>query len=168
MLTSCRLRPLSVRPVAARLSSPNLARVSACVRGPSSARLYSAMPLPTVRPPVSGPLPSDAFQLLSTAEKTGAAEDSLFAAQVADVEAWWATPRFAGIRRPYSAADVVSKRGTLQQIYPSSLMARKLHALIAHKAARGEPLHTRECSAPLPVSCLPLTIIESAQLTLCK
>lgn len=55
---------------------------------------------------------------------------------------WWASPRFKGIKRPYSAEDVVSKRGALQQSYPSSLMARKLFNLFEERAAKGEPVHT--------------------------
>ena len=99
-------------------------------------------PLSTVQPPVSTALPADSYQLLPTAEKTGDAEDALFEQQIKDVEAWWKTPRFEGITRPYSARDVVSKRGSLQQIYPSSLMARKLFQLLNERAEKGEPIHT--------------------------
>ena len=98
--------------------------------------------LPTVDPPVSSALHSDAYQLLSTAKKSGAAENELFDKQVKDVEAWWATPRFEGIKRPYSAQDVVGKRGSLQQTYPSSLTARKLFNLLKERVAAGEPVHT--------------------------
>ena len=100
--------------------------------------------LPTVKPPLSTALPSDSYQLLPTSEKSGAAEDTLLAQEVEDVKQWWASPRYEGIRRPYSAEDVVSKRGTLQQTYPSSLMARKLFNLLKEKAAVGEPVHTSE------------------------
>lgn len=98
--------------------------------------------LPTVNPPLSTALPSDSYHLLPTSEKTGAAEEALFTQEVEDVQRWWASPRYEGIRRPYSAEDVVSKRGTLQQIYPSSLMARKLFNLLKEKSALGEPVHT--------------------------
>ena len=102
--------------------------------------------LPTVNPPLSTALPSDSYQLLPTSEKNGATEDSLFSQEVEDVKQWWASPRYDGIRRPYSAEDVISKRGTLQQTYPSSLMARKLFNLFKKKAAAGEPVHTSEKS----------------------
>lgn len=101
--------------------------------------------LPAVQTPVSSALPGDAYQLLSTADKAGAAEDALYEQQIKDVEAWWQSPRYEGIKRPYSAADVVSKRGSLQQTYPSSLMARKLFNLLNERAAQGEPVHTSEC-----------------------
>lgn len=98
--------------------------------------------LPAVNPPVSTVLPSDSYHLLSTAEKAGSAEDPLFEQQVLDVKQWWASPRYEGIKRPYSAEDVVSKRGSLQQTYPSSLMARKLFNLFKERGAKGEPVHT--------------------------
>ena len=100
--------------------------------------------LPNVNPLLSSVLPSDSYQLLATSEKTGAAEEALFTQEVKDVKQWWATPRFEGIQRPYSAEDVVSKRGALQQTYPSSLMARKLFNLLKERAAAGEPVHTSE------------------------
>ena len=100
------------------------------------------MSSPPAQPPVSTTLPADAYQLLSTAEKAGPTEDALFEQQVRDVQQWWDSPRYEGIKRPYSAEDVVSKRGTLQQTYPSSLMARKLFNLLNERAAAGQPVHT--------------------------
>ena len=103
------------------------------------------MSLPPVAPPVSTSLPGDSFQLLSSSDKAGAAEDALYEQQIKDVEAWWNSPRYEGIKRPYSAADVVSKRGSLQQTYPSSLMARKLFSLLNERANEGKPVHTSMC-----------------------
>jgi isocitrate lyase len=98
--------------------------------------------LKPVDPPVSSALPADWYQLLAEASKAGPAEDALFDKQVQLVKDWWASPRYKGIKRPYSAEDVVSKRGALQQTYPSSLMARKLFNLFEERAAKGEPVHT--------------------------
>lgn len=102
----------------------------------------SSSTLKPVDPPVSSALPGDSFQLLPEASKAGQAEDALFEEQVQQVKDWWASPRYKGIKRPYSAEDVVSKRGALQQTYPSSLMARKLFNLFEERAAKGEPVHT--------------------------
>lgn len=96
--------------------------------------------------PVSRPLKSDAFQLLPEAQKAGAAEDALYESQIKEVEEWWASPRYEGIKRSYSAAAVVSKRGSQLQSYPSSVMARKLFDLIKDREAKGEPIHTSEPS----------------------
>ncbi|KAK7750347.1 mitochondrial 2-methylisocitrate lyase [Diatrype stigma] len=110
------------------------------------------MSLPPVNPPVSTALPSDAFQLLPEADKAGSAEDALYEQQIKDVEAWWATPRYEGIKRPYSAADVVSKRGSQLQNYPSSVMARKLFNLIKEREAKGEPIHTMGAIDPVQMT----------------
>jgi isocitrate lyase len=92
-------------------------------------------------PPVSSVLPADAFQLLSESAKPSA-EDALFEEQIQQVQTWWASERYKGIKRPYTAEDVVSKRGALQQTYPSSLMARKLFNLFKERAVEGKPVHT--------------------------
>ncbi|KAI1150336.1 isocitrate lyase [Nemania diffusa] len=110
------------------------------------------MSLAPVQPPLSTALASDSFQLLPEAQKAGAAEDALYESQLKDVEAWWSTPRFAGIQRPYSAADVVSKRGSQMQSYPSSVMARKLFNLIKEREAAGEPIHTMGAIDPVQMT----------------
>ncbi|KAK2074952.1 hypothetical protein P8C59_009121 [Phyllachora maydis] len=108
--------------------------------------------LPPVSPPCSTALPSDSYQLLPESAKTAAAEDALYAQQLRDVMAWWSTPRYAAITRPYTAADVVSKRGTLQQTYPSSLMARKLWDLLQARLVAGQPVHTLGAIDPVQMT----------------
>ena len=117
----------------------------------TSVRMFSSS-LPTVKPQVSSTLPSDSFQLLPTSSKAGEAEDALYAEEIKALEEWWATPRFAGIKRPYSAEDVISRRGTLQQTYPSSLMARKLFNLLEERAKAGEPVHTMGAIDPVQMT----------------
>lgn len=124
------------RVVAARVSSLHIR--SFCI---SAKRMTAVKPLEN---PISSSLPSDSFQLLPESQKAGAAEDALYEQQIKDVEAWWASPRYEGIKRPYSAAEVVSKRGSQQQCYPSSIMARKLFNLIKEREAKGEPIYTSE------------------------
>lgn len=108
--------------------------------------------LTPVDPPLPSTHPTDAFHLLAESEKAGAAEDEVFAQQVKQVESWWASPRYKGITRPYSAEDVVSKRGTLQQVYPSSLMARKLFNLLEQRMAEGKPVHTMGAIDPVQMT----------------
>ena len=105
--------------------------------------------LTPVEPPLPSAQPTDAFQLLSSEEKA-AAEDDIFKTQVQQVKDWWASPRYEGVKRPYSAEMVVSKRGSLQQVYPSSLMARKLFNLLNQRAKEGKPVHT-SMRSPRPV-----------------
>ena len=143
------LRRLSARvprrtaalPTASASARPSLSAATV-----ASARAMAS--LAPVTPPLSTALPSDAFQLLPESAKAGAAEDALYEQQVRDVEAWWATERFRGIKRPYSAEDVVSKRGSQQQQYPSSTMARKLWNLVRERESKGEPIHTSESPCP--------------------
>ncbi|TQS35135.1 hypothetical protein Golomagni_04452 [Golovinomyces magnicellulatus] len=97
-------------------------------------------------------LSTDDFQLLPEQEKTGAAEDELYKKQVKDVTAWWASPRFEGIKRSYSATDVVSKRGSQLQVYPSSVMARKLFNLVKEREAVGKPIHTMGAIDPIQMT----------------
>lgn len=85
---------------------------------------------------------AEAFQLLPESSKPGPAESSLLAAETASVEAWFSSPRFRNITRDWTAADVVSKRGSLPQSYPSSLMSRKLFNLVQTHLSSGTPIHT--------------------------
>ena len=102
---------------------------------------------PTASNPFSHSIPAaDSFQLLPESQKAGEAEDALYEAELKEVEAWWSTPRFDGIKRPYSAEDVVSKRGSQKITYPSSVMATKLFNLVKERSAKGEPIHTSRCS----------------------
>ncbi|KAF6833110.1 isocitrate lyase [Colletotrichum plurivorum] len=102
--------------------------------------------------PFSAAPPSDTFQLLPELQKAGAAEDELYEAQLKEVEAWWSSPRYEDIKRPYSAADVVSKRGSQQQSYPSSVMARKLFNLVQERLAEGKPIHTMGAIDPVQMT----------------
>ena len=109
-------------------------------------------PLTQPEPPVSRPLPSDGFQLLPEADKAGEAEDALYEQQVKEVEEWWASDRYKGIKRPYSAEKVVAARGSQLQSYPSSVMARKLFNLLKEREAAGQPVHTMGAIDPVQMT----------------
>ncbi|OAA70383.1 mitochondrial 2-methylisocitrate lyase [Cordyceps fumosorosea ARSEF 2679] len=111
----------------------------------------AAMSAPT-NPYASASAPADAFQLLPESQKAGEAEDALYDAQIKEVEAWWSSPRYTGIKRPYTAADVVSKRGTQTVQYPSSVMASKLFNLIRERESKGEPIHTLGAVDPVQMT----------------
>ncbi|KAF8895428.1 isocitrate lyase icl [Infundibulicybe gibba] len=80
------------------------------------------------------------------------AERTRFAQEVAQVEQWWKNPRFARVTRPYTAAEVVSKRGTIPIEYPSNVMAKKLWATLSEHAKRGTPSHTYGALDPVQVT----------------
>ncbi|KAL8807565.1 MAG: hypothetical protein Q9200_004618 [Gallowayella weberi] len=88
----------------------------------------------------------------ASAAKPFTAENELFKQQVHDIERWWATPRFEGIKRRYTAEQVAEKRGTIQQTYPSSAMARKLFSLLREKTSAGLPLHTMGAVDPVQMT----------------
>ncbi|KAL1743615.1 isocitrate lyase [Schizophyllum fasciatum] len=79
-------------------------------------------------------------------------ERAAFAKEVAEVEQWWKSPRFERVKRPYSAADVVSKRGTLPIQYPSNVQGKKLWGLLGEHAKRGTPSHTYGALDPVQVT----------------
>lgn len=128
------------------IALPSAAGLRRAVAFPAAIRSIATTPsmaaAPT-NPYASASAPADAFQLLPESQKAGEAEDALYDAQIKEVEAWWSSPRYAGIKRPYTAADVVSKRGTQTITYPSSIMATKLFNLIRERESKGEPIHTR-------------------------
>ena len=97
----------------------------------------------TAGPPTAS-LAAAQFQLSPEEKLAGAVEDAFYDGQVEGVEQWWNGPRFEGIKRPYSAADVVSKRGSFFQSPPSSTTARKLFNLLQRRSQEGLPVHTRE------------------------
>ncbi|KAF7954131.1 hypothetical protein EAE96_005263 [Botrytis aclada] len=113
---------------------------------------YRMSSLKALNDPISRPLASDSFQLAPESQKAGAAEDELYEQQIKEVETWWNSPRYEGIKRPYSAVDVVSKRGSQQQSYPSSVMARKLFNLIKEREANGKPIHTMGAIDPVQMT----------------
>jgi len=110
-----------------------------------------ASSLAPVNPPLPSTSPTDTFQLLKESEKPDA-EQAIFDEQIEQVKQWWASPRYKGIKRPYTPQDVVSKRGTLQQAYPSSLAARKLFNLLEERYAEGKPVHTMGAVDPIQMT----------------
>lgn len=79
-------------------------------------------------------------------------EDAKFEEEVKKTEKWFASPRFAGIKRPYTAASVVEKRGTLPVIYPCDHQAQKLWALLQKHAADKKPLSTMGAIDPIQMT----------------
>ncbi|KAA8904960.1 isocitrate lyase [Sphaerosporella brunnea] len=79
-------------------------------------------------------------------------EEALLQSEIAEIEKWWQEPRWKGIKRPYSARDVATKRGRLEQSYPSSVMAKKLFSLLSERADQGLPVHTMGAIDPVQMT----------------
>ncbi|GAA5892368.1 hypothetical protein JCM5296_003580 [Sporobolomyces johnsonii] len=79
-------------------------------------------------------------------------EDALFQQQVDQVDQWFKSPRFKGLIRPYTAEQVVSKRGTIEIQYPSAQQGKKLHGILKDKFAKGDASHTYGALDPVQVT----------------
>ncbi|GMG98675.1 hypothetical protein Nepgr_000515 [Nepenthes gracilis] len=81
-------------------------------------------------------------------------EEGSFEAEVAEVQAWWNSERFKLTRRPYSARDVVSLRGSLRQSYASNDMAKKLWRTLKTHQANGTASRTFGALDPVQVAMM--------------
>ncbi len=80
-------------------------------------------------------------------------ESDAFDSRVAAVETFFSQPRFSGLSRPYSAAAIASKQGTLPPLpLPSTLLADKLYALFDRAAKEGKPVHTLGAIDPVQMT----------------
>lgn len=61
---------------------------------------------------------------------SGDAEQQGFEQEVKEVQQWWTDSRWRYTRRPYTAEQIVSKRGTIKIEYPSNHQAKKLWKLV--------------------------------------
>jgi isocitrate lyase len=78
-------------------------------------------------------------------------EERRFQEEVKSVEDWWKSPRFQHVTRPYTAAQVVSKRGTLAIQYPSGTQAKKLWSILQRNKANKSTSHTFGALDPIQV-----------------
>lgn len=53
-------------------------------------------------------------------------EDALFQKEVSEVKAWWSDSRWRYTKRPFTAEQIVSKRGHLKIEYASNAQSKKL------------------------------------------
>jgi len=80
-------------------------------------------------------------------------EQALFDARTKEMEEFFAQDRFKGIKRPYSAATIVSKQGSLPVLpQPSSLIADKLFKLFSRAEEEGKPIHTMGAIDPVQMT----------------
>lgn len=80
------------------------------------------------------------------------AEEKAFQAEVDAVNKWWAEPRWEGIKRPYTAEEIVKRRSTLVNPNASDAMARKAFALLKEHAKNGTSSITFGALDPIHVA----------------
>lgn len=94
--------------------------------------------------------PADALPLDAPAPD---AEAAAFSARCDALAEFFARPRFSGIRRPYSVAEVASKQGSAPVLpLPSTLTADKLFRRLSKAAEAGEPVHTMGAIDPVQMT----------------
>jgi isocitrate lyase len=54
------------------------------------------------------------------------AEERQYQAEVDEVKQWWTDSRWRYTKRPFTAEQIVAKRGTLKIEYPSNAQSKKL------------------------------------------
>ncbi|EJC98877.1 isocitrate lyase [Fomitiporia mediterranea MF3/22] len=109
---------------------------------PSVFTLFPLAPLP---PPLPLPL---SLRIVSDMS----AERVAFEQEVRELEQRWQGERFSRVKRPYTAAQVVSKRGTIPISYPSDIQAKKLWRLLSEHWKNKTPSHTYGALDPVQVT----------------
>lgn len=62
-------------------------------------------------------------------------EEAQFQREVAEVKAWWSDSRWRFTKRPFTAEQIVSKRGTIKPQYPNNEMSKKLWSTVEQRFA---------------------------------
>jgi isocitrate lyase len=79
-------------------------------------------------------------------------EDDLFAKEVEQVKKWWSDSRWRHTKRPFTAEQIVSKRGYLPVDYPSNAQAKKLWNILENRFANKDASYTYGCLEPTAVT----------------
>ncbi|KAI6538007.1 isocitrate lyase 1 [Pyricularia oryzae] len=79
-------------------------------------------------------------------------EDDLFAREVAEVKQWWSDPRWRYTKRPFTAEQIVSKRGNLKIEYPSNVQSKKLWKILEGRFQKRDASYTYGCLEPTMVT----------------
>ncbi|THH33164.1 hypothetical protein EUX98_g1027 [Antrodiella citrinella] len=80
-------------------------------------------------------------------------ENYAFNDRIDEMNAFFNLPRFANIKRPYSAASVASKQGSLPVLtQQSTLLSDKLFSVLDKAAKEGKPVHTMGAVDPVQMT----------------
>lgn len=90
---------------------------------------------------------------LSLVPPTLEEETVAFTERVTALNEFFAQPRFAGIKRPYTATDIATKQGSIPVQPPaSSPLADKLFGLLTKAEKEKKPLHTMGAIDPVQMT----------------
>ncbi|KAF2163727.1 hypothetical protein M409DRAFT_68317 [Zasmidium cellare ATCC 36951] len=82
----------------------------------------------------------------------GDAEQQKFEEEVKELKQWWQSPRWRYTRRPFTAEQIVSKRGTIKIQYPSNDLSKKLWNLVEERFQSKTASATYGCLDPVMVT----------------
>ncbi|KAL9054283.1 MAG: hypothetical protein Q9162_004241 [Coniocarpon cinnabarinum] len=80
------------------------------------------------------------------------AEQAAFDAEVKAVKQWWSDSRWRHTRRPFTAEQIVSKRGSIKQEYANNEMSKKLWNILETNVKDGQASFTYGCLDPVMVT----------------
>lgn len=60
-------------------------------------------------------------------------EEKIFVEEVAAVKQWWNDSRWRYTKRPFTAEQIVAKRGNLKIEYPSNVQSKKLWNILEER-----------------------------------
>lgn len=75
-------------------------------------------------------------------------EDRKYLDDVQAVQKWWQDSRWRHTKRPFTAEQIVAKRGTLKIEYPSNAMSKKLWKILESNFEKKVPSFTYGCLEP--------------------
>ncbi|KAH9906609.1 isocitrate lyase family protein [Xylariomycetidae sp. FL2044] len=79
-------------------------------------------------------------------------EDELFMKEVEAVREWWTDSRWRYTKRPFTAEQIVSKRGHLKIEYPSNVQSKKLWEILESRFKNRDASYTYGCLEPTMVT----------------
>jgi len=75
-------------------------------------------------------------------------EEAQYLAEVAAVKKWWTDSRWRFTKRPFTAEQIVAKRGNLKIVYPSNTQSKKLWNILEDRFQNGDASYTYGCLEP--------------------
>ncbi|ESZ96508.1 isocitrate lyase [Sclerotinia borealis F-4128] len=75
-------------------------------------------------------------------------EEQIFLAEVVAVKQWWSDERWRYTKRPFTAEQIVSKRGNLKIEYPSNAQSKKLWNILEGRFKNKDASYTYGCLEP--------------------
>jgi isocitrate lyase len=79
-------------------------------------------------------------------------EDRAYQADVAAVKQWWNDSRWRHTKRPFTAEQIVAKRGNLKIEYPSNVLSKKLWNILEGRFQNKDASFTYGCLDPVMVT----------------